>query len=416
MNGIQRGTATALSLLLLAFAAPVGSAGDYHSMALEYLAEKLSVDTDSIVLHGHLQDLPHTGEQLWVGRYYVAGNDGDAVRPSGDDQDEVPGSGEDGRTPGTSDGTEPADTPKILPAPIEGEGSDPSPAVISAGAIVIRLVTGEILDYEDAMPLFERERQLQQQEWERLSREAGRISVPLYSRLIEASPGDMFDVVIYPHYVETEEMLRAIEEILEDYPDLHWRPIFRGEPDAGITGEYQIMPAPSTKDSSQPGGVAPEPAARPDADDAVVDMIVKEDPEQHERYMEMYERLEQVRRQGYEDSVNRIIHVLDGMGVSYEVDPGFNAVRAEMTADQVLSLRDADYIASIGDPIYLLPMDMMLRTEAASDAAPAFDETSVGRLADADRDDHQGANPWLALALLFLAGGGTAVLVSRRRR
>ncbi len=411
------GAALTLSLILMVSAATVGLAADYQRVALDHIAEKLSISADSIVVEGFLRDLPLTGEQIWIGRYYIPG-DQDSFPGREPEKDSQPGAVDDGDGEDSASGTDggSADTPKLLPLP-SGDISDPAapaPEDRSSGTIYIHTATGEILDHEQAQAFFDREFNLQQAEWERLTRESGRISVSLYMRLGEASPGEIFEITIWPLYIETDEMRRAIDEIIAQYPDLEFRD--RGYPGAQILpgvsvepsapGDYHILPVPDDRID------APEPApdTRTNSDDAVVDIIIDDT---WELYQEMYEKLDQVYIQGFTDSLAGIASTLEGMGVSYELEPGMHGVTAELTADQILSLRDADHIESIAEAHYLFATDDALRLEG--EAAPAIGLADADTVSQAPIKDGS-FSAWLVSSLLLVAGAGTALIVSRRRK
>lgn len=69
------------------------------------------------------------------------------------------------------------------------------------------------------------------------------------------------------------------------------------------------------------------------------------------RYEEMQNRLAEIRLQGYQESMARLAGDLAAMNVSYEILGGGAAVSCELTAEQALSLKDKEYIDSIGEEI-----------------------------------------------------------------
>ena len=378
-----RAAALMTSILFLLSASTMAFAADYERQALEYLSKKLSIPADAIVLDGHTRDLPLAGEQVWMGRYYVPGED-DAGR-----------------------GGEPEVDPE----------SDPAEA--GAGVIYILTGTGETLDHEEAQALFDREAQLQRAERERLSREAGNIEVSLYIRLKEAAPDRAFEVIIWPAYLETEEMRRAIDAIISDYPSLTYRePAYPGAgtpPGMGVEpaepGDAHILPMPIVEDREAEATDAPLPDDRAASDEYLPPDVTRDDEEIWELYAEMYERLHQVYGEGFSESLAAIESVLENMGAALQVEGNSFAVTAELTAVQILSLQNVDYIKSVGEIHYL-------RTAEDSDAlqleaAPAV--VSDTAVEDSDETGSPSAGAWVGASLVVLAAGA-AFIINRWRK
>ncbi len=92
------------------------------------------------------------------------------------------------------------------------------------------------------------------------------------------------------------------------------------------------------------------------------------------------------------------------MGVTYKAMDGSAAVRCELTASQLMLLKEADYIESICEDMVFYAADGMERNLAAADLA-------------ADEESRSGAFPWvLAPILLLIAAGGSLYWVQRRKK
>src|SRR5690606_34741671 len=107
--------------------------------------------------------------------------------------------------------------------------------------------------------------------------------------------------------------------------------------------EFQILPHP-----------APETMPLPE-DKVIEERDTLEDID-WARYEEMMNRMAAVHPEGYSASLAAIEQTLGQMGVPFEVLEGNMAVLCTLTAEQLQSLKDADYIESISEdaPVYAL--------------------------------------------------------------
>lgn len=410
--------AALLVVFILGSSIPSGLAQDYHRQVLEYLAGQLQVGEEDIHLEGNLMELPLSGEQLWAGRYFLKEEGGEAGSDPAAGEGEVPGSA------GNYD---------------TGDASDPDGSVSSGplmGTIFLRVKTGEILTAEESALFWEEERKLEQQELERLGEEAGIISPYLYRQLINAPPDQKFIVTIWLKYVETAAMREAMEEVYREYPEFpggevppsygRTEPADAGAGDSGGSAEPYPPPADGAAGEIEPGyagdsaefSILPYPDEKKEAEESPVedpavppegmppDMIDR-DSVDWSRYEEMQNRLAEIRLQGYQESMARLAGDLAAMNVSYEILGGGAAVSCELTAEQALSLKDKEYIDSIGEEIGI--------AEDGREPALARDlmwETDDGALEKTGRPVY-----WaFAAALLLLACAGGYAIVYKKRK
>jgi len=100
------------------------------------------------------------------------------------------------------------------------------------------------MDYREAEPFFNAERERWEKEQEKLRQEAGRIEVGLYLKLVNASPDRLFTVIFRPLYVETEAMKKEIEKIYAAYPEFFPEEGVREFPGTvPVPGEVVVVPA-----------------------------------------------------------------------------------------------------------------------------------------------------------------------------
>ena len=140
-----------LIAVLLGSSVPVSFAADYRDQVLPLLAEKLQVPPETINLDGHLVDLPLSGKQLWMGRYYT--------------------------------GEMAADTP-LYDEPDAPVSSDD----VLAGVVYLEVETGKLLSDEEAHLYFAEEEKLHQAELERLAGQQAR-SNPIFTVKYGAAAG-----------------------------------------------------------------------------------------------------------------------------------------------------------------------------------------------------------------------------------
>ena len=87
------------------------------------------------------------------------------------------------------------------------------------GGVYIREKTGEILSLDEMDSYFVADRNKAEAEWERLRKEAGKLDVSLYSKLIEMAAGDTVKVIIYPAFIETAAIQKQFEALKAKYPE-----------------------------------------------------------------------------------------------------------------------------------------------------------------------------------------------------
>ncbi|MEW5785667.1 MAG: hypothetical protein AB1767_11450 [Bacillota bacterium] len=378
--------AVLLVVSILGSGLPAGLAQDYHGQVLEYLAGQLQVEAGEISLDGSLIDLPFSGEQLWGGRYYLKG-EGEEVDPGVITED-----------PGMPDDVV----------------SDPERSVsydLKAGAVYLRVKTGEILTYDGAQIYFDEEQKLQQRELEELSKDAGKIDPYLYRQLIQAAATQKFEVIIWAKYKDSAAIQAAMEAVYQEYPefsrgDLRTLPILTdpgviegGGNDSNSGVEPLPLPRPLPADGVGEGTVVP--SEKPD----ILPYEIPSDfgDTDWARFEEMENKLAQIGLQGYQENLDRLKSELEAMGVGYEVMEGGIALRTEMTVAQVLSLKDSDYIESISEEM-MYALDGMERT--------------AGTLALKDSAGKEGnLTPWLlGAALILLAGAGFYLFIYRKNK
>ncbi len=392
-------------------------AQDYHRKVLEHLAGQLQVAEEDIHLEGSLMELEFSGEQLWAGRY-ILGEDGGTA-----------GSDLIIKQPGVSGSHAYHDTGNPADAN-DSVSSDPA-----AGAVYLRIKTGEILTGEEGRLLLEEERKLKQQELERLRKESGRISPYLYRRLINVPPEQKFRLTIWPKYKETAAMQAAMKEVYREYPEFSAgevsSPSGRTEPggagagDSGGGTEPYPLPADDVTGGIEPGyagdsaefSILPYLEEKEEADErpgkappalpeeAPPDMIDREKVD-WSRFEEMQQKLDEIRMQGYQESMIRLAGELESMNVNYETLGGGVAVNCEMTAGQALSLKDKEYIESIGEEIAV--------TADGRELAPARDLMSAA--GENAAETKKPALWMLVTALLLLAGAGGYAIFCRKRK
>lgn len=385
-----------LVVALLCSSIPGSLATGYHDQVLPLLAEKLQLPPEAINLDGSLVDLPLSGKQLWMGRYYTG--EAAAEKPVIDDPD----------------------------APVSSDEA-------LAGVVYLDTSTGKLLSDEEARLYFEEEDKLRQAEYERLAGQSGKIDPYFYAKIFKAAAGDLLEVMIWLRYQETEAMQEAMRAIIKDYPDLVEKgmvpPEFGGElllvpridagSDAGggvsgaypgeaegakapelpgdggaSDGEFQILPYPVPEPMPLPAEERKEAEEREPLEDI-----------NWARYEEMMNRLAAVRPEGYRASLEAAAQALAEMGASYEVLEGNVGVTCTLTAEQILSLKDADYIDTINEnaPVSLYAVDLAADGRAAAAEA---EQTAA----------EKAAFPWLLIPVLLLLSGGGAVYFYRHQK
>jgi hypothetical protein len=408
--------ALCLTLALIIGGAAPGLADSYEQQASAYLAQQLGVPQEQIKVSGSLQDLPLTGEQFWAGRYYI----GEATPPSppaaSGDREEVPGE-----------------------------------AGHSGGAIFIRIKTGEIMDYREAEPFFNAERERWEKEQEKLRQEAGRIEVGLYLKLVNASPDRLFTVIFRPLYVETEAMKKEIEKIYAAYPEFFPEEGVREFPGTvPVPGEVVVVPAVPPAPAGEESPPAPAGEASPAAPAGPIDpakpaeaptpsplpaggkdktvssdMVrepIKVEPDGEnashrdkegdwERYQAMSERLQEIYRQGCSANLELLIGELEALGIEYEQLEPDPQVKATLPAGQLLAMKDRPYLEMIYDET-TWPAKVV---EDMASVPGSFNGLAEAAFEAEGEDNHKARQLYLVLGAVLILAGGFVPAIRRRK-
>lgn len=374
-------TAILLMVALIGSSFAVSFAADYREQVLPLLAEKLQVPPETINLDGHLVDLPLSGKQLWMGRYYT--------------------------------GEMAADTP-LYDEPDAPVSSDD----VLAGVVYLEVESGKLLSDEEAHLYFAEEERLRQAELERLASQSGKIDPYLYGKILDAAAGDLFKVIIWLRYQETGSMREAMDDILKDYPDLVEKGMV---PPEYNEGRLPLLESRACIDCDEGGGVSgsyqgngdeefqilpyPEAEILPLPEDKVTEDPAPADDLDWARYEEMMNRLAKVRSEGYAASLAALEQILNQMGVAFEVMGNNSTVLCTLTAEQLQSLKEAEYIESISEdaPVYALDAVMEGTAAALDSGAEAEKRPAVSPLL-------------LAPVLLLLVAGGGYYYRQRKKR
>jgi hypothetical protein len=387
------------SLLLAGMAAAVLGSG-YRETAMDYLTEKYGVPSERIELYeGGITDLEFTAESFWLARYIIVPEGKSAQGFS------------EGRLPLPAP-DQPADNaaqtrPEILPMPID-VGDIRNDGYIY-GVVYIHIKTGEILEQGQMDSYYAAERRLAEQEWERLRREAGKLDVSLYRKLLGLSATDIVNVWIQPTPVETADLNEQFAALKEKYPDhttgmklseilfYGYAIDLRGggvsSPDAGVSSSYAVPDmAEPTLPLEKPGAeIRPMPMPNDDY---------------WQEYNAMWEELEQIRQQAVIPSLEIIKDYLNGIGVAFN-DNG-SLVAAGLTVSQIHEIAELPAVSTVFEEAIFITMDgddtLAIRSNAvAESAAPPAEPTT-------------GASSLLTMILLTVAFLATSYVISRRRR
>lgn len=351
-----------LVLLLLVPALPA-LAGEYRETAMTELTQRYNVPPERVELYeGHIMPLDHIGESFWTARYIIL--------PEGQTASEKP-----------------QDLPADTPVSDRGLPDENSSDVYGNqyGAIYIREKTGEIISHSQLDEYLNKNQDIATREWERLSREAGKLDVPLYQKVQTLPASETVNVIILPAFVETEELKARFEALKAEYPQFsegvtslseqfnfgfgYALPLPMPEIELGVVPDAQILPLPieEVEKVLQGSGIDPvegtEPG-RPGMDDRY-----------WQEYSDFYEKLDAIRVDGLRPALAAIAAALDELGVDYEQLDGM--LTAELTTAQIRQIADLAEVQSIHEDAIFTTMDGVLRTDdLAGEAAPAMYDAS----------------------------------------
>ena len=413
-----------VSLLLLGMVVPAAGS-TYNKDALNYLTEKYDVPEDRIELYegDGIMELEFTKESFWYARYMILA-DGEEVTDTTEKVDPLP----DGAEPGIAPDKEPA----ILPLPLPADRGDDAVADYEKrtyGGIYIRVKTGEILEEEKMEGYFSAENKQAQQEWERLSKEAGKLDVSLYQKLQGLSSTEKVSVWIHPApVVDTEELKTKFAALKEKYPDyisnemelkdiLYYHfgfdtpAILRDIPDDvdfgegsdGMAGEDVI-----TDGDAAVSYVAPDRAAELERAKEAEEAKTMPKDENFDEYNAFWEEFQQLRLEAISPSMEAIKDALGGMNAAYE-DNGDSLV-AELTATQVNEIAELAAVAVVNEDAVFTTMDLAEdgRDDMARISAPSGESLEM---ADTDQDEESFS--YLTIALISLAILAAALVLYR---
>lgn len=105
------------------------------------------------------------------------------------------------------------------------------------------------------------------------------------------------------------------------------------------------------------------------------------------------------------------------MGATYETIEGCPAVQVELTAGQILSLKDKEYIDVIDEEVYVTLDNTELAMRGGDSIAAAGAPAIADRAKSAGEKNEEGRSPFGYLLLLpVLAAGGSVLILARRKR
>jgi hypothetical protein len=403
-------------LLLLSMVTPALGSG-YRETAEAYLDEKYGGKGATIEMYeGGIMELEFTGESFWYAKYTII--------PAGEPTTTVPGE----KPMPNVGGTKPA----VLPPDAIGK-PEPSiePAIMPRldiyydnyiyGGIYIHVKTGDILEMDEMEPYFLAEYTLADQEWERLSKEAGKLDVSLYRKLLELKATDIVKVSIQPTLVVTAEMTKQFEALKVKYPKIFAEMNISLENFLGITSGAAIQGGTIV---ATDGGKGSTGSSTPDAggsspakDTILIDPARPTDkpgevPQHDEKYWQEYNAfwtdMEQLRVAAMAESLSSIGNALNDMGAAYADNNYY--IGAELTSEQIRAIAEHSAVASIYEEFEYHTMDntLALRSNLAigeKTAAPSIAE---------DGDDATQSN-YLPMILGVMAIFGGVIVVVKRR-
>lgn len=403
-------------LLLLSMMTPALGSG-YRETAEAYLNEKYGGKGATIELYeGGLIELEFTGVSFWYANFTII--------PAGAPTS-VPG-----EKPMPNVGVT---KPAVLPPDAIGK---PEPATEPAimprldiyydnyvyGGIYIHVKTGDILEMDEMEPYFMAEYTLADQEWDRLSKEAGKLDVSLYRKLLKLTASDTVKVSIQPTLVITAEIKAKFEALKTKYPKIFAEMNISLEDFLGITSGSAVQ---GRTMIATDGGKGSTGSSTPDAgvsspakDTILVDPARPTDkpgevPQYDEKYWEEYNAfwtdMEQLRVMAMAESLASIGAALKDMGVTYADNNYY--VGAELTSEQIRAIAEHNAVSTIYEEFEYHTMDNTLALRGSLATGEKIAAPSI-----AEDGDSAAQSNYLPMILGVMAMfGGTIIVVVKRR-
>ncbi len=417
-----------ISLLLVSIVSPVVGS-NYRETALNYLTEKYDVSEERIELYeGGTMELEFTGESFWYARYMILAEGGST---SGSSRGIAPGQDPPPEPmPLPEPNTPPDSMPEILPMPSDEEAINRDTVDSKNyiyGGIYIHIKTGEILEQDKMEAYFVAEEKLAQKEWERLSKEAGKLDVSLYRKLKGLSSTEKISVWIQPTPVETEELKVQFAALKEKYPEF----TKSMELNDILYARYAIdLPLYDTRGGGVSSSEGSDGGPVPSGDEAVSYIVLddKTDPAQsrerieaeilpimpeeeyRQEYSSFWEELEQIRLQAVIPSLETIKETLDGMGITYSDNE--TSLVADLTVAQIHEIVELAAVSTVFEDAVFTTMDMAEDGALLARSSAPSEESAVA-MESADND--KGTSSYLPVVLIALAVLAAAMVIYRRR-
>ena len=379
-----------ITILLTNMFSPVFGS-DYHQTALTYLTEKYDISDEQIELfEGGIQEFEFIAESFWHARY--------TIYPEGQSS--------------ASSNNEPLSTePMILPADIDPEARQEIMPIrpedddnLVYGGIYIRIKTGEILEDGQMESYYSAERKLAQQEWERLSKEAGKLDVSLFLKMQELSATEKVTVWIQPRAVESEDLQAQFTTLKSKFPDFtvnlalsdvlsHGTAVPLPLRGAGISSFEGAPDQAGTREDEVTSYVAPSSKAATDLPKNSDTAMIPTEPS--EEYLQeqsaFWEELEQIRLQAITPSLHIIKDALDSMAISFQDKE--TTVTAEMTVAQINEIAQLSAVSTIYEEAIFSTMDQDMLRSSSDDASTLAMEA----------DNNKSNNAYLPVLLIIAA-------------
>jgi len=401
-------------LMLLCTVAPVFGA-DYRQIAETYLQDKYGGKGAAIeVFEGGVMELEFTKESFWYAKYMINTEGKSSNSPT--DGKRLPIVGiEPAIMPAPDNGTkpEPALTPQILPLPPQDIYYDN----YIYGAVYIHLKTGKILEMDEMEPYYNAEGLLAQQEWERLSKEAGKIDVYLYRKLQGMSASQKIKVSIQPTTVISDELKAAFAALKTKYPKIAAEINYELENligGYGVSGNSRVGFAVAEDlvggpDKAVSSGTMPAviiDPARPTDKPLIIDP--KHDDEYWQQMNAFWSEVEQLRQQSMAQSIFAIEAELMQMGVEYTATS--YGVIAELSVTQLNVIAQHSVVAIV----YEEQEYSTMAPELYSGRGAAVDNKMLALAATEDATAQASSNRMPLYLGAVISLGGVAFFVLRR--
>lgn len=366
-------------------------ASSHKETALDYLMKKYNVPKEKIELYeGGITELKFTSESFWLAKYIIfTGEKPSSGAIKGEKpQQIVP---EPMPMPAPDSKRLPAAEPMPMPAPdMSADGRKdiaPLPPQGPAGGgdiyggIYIRIKTGEVLEMEKVETFFIAENKLAQQEWERLRKEAGKIDVSLYQKILGLPAAEKVKVSIQPNPVETDNLKAQFEVLKKKYPEYtsgmelsnilpygygYAVPESRGggvSSSGGSTG-YAVpaVDAPLNYVASAADAavsyVVPDNQGKSTPTSTkqnAVDLPLVINEKSRQEYSAMWGELDKIRQQAVMPSLSDIKKALDSKGAAYK-EIG-NSISAELTTAQIQEVAKLSSVSAVFEEATYTTMD-----------------------------------------------------------